>query len=379
MKGHIRRRGEHSWEIKFDAGRDPVTGRRRTRYVSFKGTKRDAQIEQARLIAEYAAGVSVDPSKITVAEFLDRWDRDFAAVNVTPKTRERYRQIIKNQIVPHLGQVQLQKLQPTHLAEIYGKLQTDAGLSPRTVGHVHRLLHQALAHAVTWRAAQQNAAAFVKPPKVDPPEIAILTPDQTGRLLRHVEGRTLRPIVSLALATGARRGELLALRMKDFNPDAGTIRIERSLEQTKAGLRFKSPKTRNGKRTIGVPPFIVAELRAHIVQVQARRLALGMGGAGGDDLLFPRLDGQVRHPHWLTQKFALAMAALRIEGVTFHSLRHTHASQLIASGMDALTISRRLGHGSAAITLTVYGHLFGNTDAKAVELMEAMFSGLRTE
>jgi integrase len=379
VRGHIRRRGKNSWEIKFDAGRDPVTGRRRTRYVSFRGTKRDAQIEQARLIAEYAAGVGVDPSKITVAEFLDRWDRDFAAVNVTPKTRERYRQIIKNQIVPHVGQVQLQKLQPTHLAEIYGKLQTDAGLSPRTVGHVHRLLHQALAHAVTWRAAQQNAAAFVKPPKVDPPEIAILTPDQTGRLLRHVEGRTLRPIVSLALATGARRGELLALRMKDFNPDAGTIRIERSLEQTKAGLRFKSPKTRNGKRTIGVPPFIVAELRAHIVKVQARRLALGMGGAAGDDLLFPRLDNQVRHPHWLTQKFALVMKALRIEGVTFHSLRHTHASQLIASGMDALTISRRLGHGSAAITLTVYGHLFGNTDAKAVELMEAMFSGLRTD
>lgn len=146
-----------------------------------------------------------------------------------------------------------------------------------------------------------------------------------------------------------------------------------------AGLRFKSPKTHNGKRTISIPPFIVAELRAHIAKTQESRLALGLGRANRDDLLFPRWDGEVRSPHWLTQKFALAMAALKIEGVTLHSLRHTHASQLIASGMDVLTISRRLGHGSPAITLAVYGHLFGNTDAKAAEIMEAAFGKLRTD
>ena len=244
---------------------------------------------------------------------------------------------------------------------------------------LHRLLHRALGHAGTWGVAQQNVAALVKPPKVDSEEIVILTSEQVSDLLHHVEGRTLRPIIALALATGARRGELLALRIKDFNPDARTIRIERSLEQTKAGLRFKPPKTRNGKRTISIPPFMVTELRAHIVKLQERRLALGMGRAGRDDLLFPLWDGQVRSPHWLTQKFALAMAALKIKGVTFHSLRHTHASQLFASGMDPLTISRRLGHGSPTITLTVYGHLIEGTDTRAAELMENMFTNLRTE
>ena len=87
----------------------------------------------------------------------------------------------------------------------------------------------------------------------------------------------------------------------------------------------------------------------------------------------------MRSPHWLTQKLAQLMDDLKIAGVTFHSLRHTHASQLIASGMDVLTISRRLGHGSPTITLAVYGHLFGNTDARAAEIMEAAFSGLRTD
>jgi integrase len=378
MKGHIRQRGKTSWELKFDAGSDPITGKRKTRYASFKGTKRDAQIELARLIAEYAAGASVDPSKITVSEFLDKWDCDFAALHVSPKTRERYRQLVKNQITSNVGQVQLQKLRPVHLADLYAKL-LKADLSPRTVGHVHRLLHRALGHAGTWGIAQQNVAALVKPPKVEGEEIIILIPEQVSQLLHYVAGRTLRPIIALALATGARRGELLALRQRDFNPEARTIRIDRSLEQTKAGLRFKPPKTRNGKRTISIPPFLVTELRAHIVKLQERRLALGLGRATRDDLLFPRWDGQVRSPHWLTQKFAQAMAALKIEGVTFHSLRHTHASQLIASGMDMLTISRRLGHGSPAITLTVYGHLIEGTDSKAVEVMEKMFANLRTD
>jgi integrase len=378
MRGHIRRRGKNSFELKYDAGPD-ATGKRRIRYVNFKGDKRAAQLELARLIAEHAAGASIDPLKITVGDFLNRWDRDFASVNLTPKTRERHLQLIRNQINPTIGPVPLQKLRPMHLSGLYSKLQTEAGLASRTVGHVHRLLHRALGHAATWGLAQQNVAALVKPPKVNATEITILSQEQVERLLRHAQGRTLRPILALALATGARRGELVALRIKDFNPDAKTIRIERSLEQTKAGLRFKPPKTRHGKRTISIPPFIVAELRAHIAKTQESRLALGLGRASRDELLFPRWDGEVRSPHWLTQKFALAMAALKIEGVTLHSLRHTHASQLIASGMDVLTISRRLGHGSPAITLAVYGHLFGNTDAKAAEIMEAAFGELGTD
>lgn len=378
MSGHIRQRGKRSWELKFDAGSDPLTGKRRIRYVSFKGTKREAQIELARLISEHAAGGSVDPSKITVREFLERWDRDYAATNLTPKTRERYQQLIKNQITPNIGQIQLQKLWPTHLNELYAKL-CNGGLSPQTVKHVHRLLHSALGYAGASRIAQQNVASLAKPPKVDPAEIEILTAEQVSQLLRHIEGRTLHPIIAVALATGARRGELLALRIKDFNPNACTIRIERSLEQTKAGLRFKPPKTRKGKRTIAIPPSLVAELRGYIVKMQERRLSFGLGKAAPDDLLFPRWDGQVRSPHWLTQKFAMVMAALKIKGVTLHSLRHTHASQLIAARMDPVTISRRLGHSSPTTTLAIYGHLFRNTDAEAAEIMETMFAGMRTD
>jgi len=378
MSGHIQKRGKNSWRLKFDISRDPNTNKRRSRFVTFRGSKREAQIELARLVSEFAAGASVDPSKITVSDFLKRWQDDHVSINVSPKTAERYMQLIKKQIVPQIGAVQLQKLRPHHLASFYSAL-LKSGLSPRTVGHCHRLLHRALGHAATWGLAQNNVASLVSPPKVQHDEMVILDRDHIGKLLQRVKGRTLYPILMLGLATGARRGELLALRLKDFNADKATIRIERSLEQTKAGLRFKGPKTKHGKRTISIPPTVVAELKQHIIKVQELRLLLGLGRAGKDDLLFPRWDGQVRSPHWLTQKFQQVMAALKIEGATLHSLRHTHASQLIASGMDVLTISRRLGHGTPAITLTVYGHLMQGMDAKAADVMEQTLATLQTE
>jgi integrase len=279
--------------------------------------------------------------------------------------------------------VPMQKLRAAHLAELYANLLRTGGhegrpLAAATVGYTHRVLHRMLGHAATWGVVATNVAALVRPPPVTESEIMILTEEQIGAMLRHLEGRTLRPIVSFLLGTGARRGEALALRWKDVDFDNGIVRIERSLEQTKAGLRFKSPKTRHGRRNVAISPWLLAELKAHRTRQQERRLSLGQGKAAPDDLVFARWDGAVRAPHWLTQKFAQATAALKINA-TLHGLRHTHVSQLIAAGLDVLTVSRRIGHASAAITLDVYGHMFKNTDARAAEIMEAAFARVRTE
>ncbi len=192
-------------------------------------------------MAEHAAGNNVDPSKITLGEFLDRWDIDYAAVNVSAKTRERYRQIVKNQIKPHLGQVQLQKLRPVHLADLYAKL-LKADLAPRMVKHVHRLLHRALGHAGTWGMVQQNVAALAEPPKVEVEEVVTLTPEQAGQLLRHVQGRSLRPILALALATGARRSELLALRRRISAPRPPRSVLNGPLSRPKLGCDSSRPR-----------------------------------------------------------------------------------------------------------------------------------------
>jgi integrase len=382
MKGHIRRRGKHSWEIKFDTGTDPATGRRATKYHSFRGTKREAEIEAARLVTAATAGELVDPSKVTLAEFLDRWERDWLVGNVSAKTAETYLYHLKH-VRRHLGGTQLQKLRPVNFAELYARLLRDgrgeAGLSPRTIGHIHRIMHRAFGHAVQWGLLRQNVVETVDPPRVPSTEIDVLEPEQIQAVLNKLQGRTIYPIAALALATGMRRGELLALRWKDVDLVRASLRVERSVEQTKRdGIAFKEPKTRHGRRTISLPASIVAELRAHWRAQQEQRLALGAGKSSPADLVFPTWDGNARSPNALTKEWSVTMQSLGL-AVTFHSLRHTHASHLIASGLDVITISRRLGHGSPAITLSVYGHLFPNTDDRAAEIVEASFAKARSE
>src|SRR5215472_12893645 len=122
MTGHIRRRGEHSWELKFDIGTDPLTGRRITRYHSFRGTKREAEAELVRLKAAADRGEYVDPSKLTLSEFLERWE-EWAKGQVSGKTMERYKELAAHYVRPHLGASRVQKLKTVHFAELYGRLQ----------------------------------------------------------------------------------------------------------------------------------------------------------------------------------------------------------------------------------------------------------------
>ena len=381
MKGHIRPRGD-AWELKFDVASD--TGERKTRYVTFRGGKRAAQRKLTELLDQANKSTLIEPSKDTLGQYLDRWERDWVASNVGPKTGERYRELVKTHIRPHLGAIPLQKLRPANLGELYARLLREGrgagqGLAPRTVGHVHRVLHKALAVALDWELVPNNVADRAKPPRVAAGEIEIMTEDQVADALAKLRGRAIYPIVALALATGLRRGELLALTWENVDLDAAKLRVERSLEQTKGGLNFKSPKTRHGRRGVSLSPWIVRDLRAHRKAQQELRLRLGLGQLPDDALLFTNLEGGPRSPNAMSKEWVRSAAQLKLPRVNFHAFRHTHASQLIAAGMDVLTISRRLGHGSPTITLGVYGHLFSNTDDEAARIMERAFGSIMGE
>ena len=233
--GHIRRRGERSWELKFDAGID-AGGKRQIRYHAFKGTKREAQAELTRLVASSNVGTYVDPDKSNSRRILARWERDWAATNLTGKTVERYQQLIKHQIIPRIGELPVQKIRPTHLQELYGTLLKSGAvdgkpLAQRTVGHVHRLLRRAYGHAVTWGIVATNPVAAVSPPRVPDTEIEIVGDDEIRCVLDHLRNRDrhLHMIGFLALATGMRRGELLALRWRDMRATGlgSSVRLNR--------------------------------------------------------------------------------------------------------------------------------------------------------
>jgi integrase len=368
MRGHLRERSPGHWAVVIEV-RDPQTGKRKRRWHSFTGTKRQAQIECARLIAAQQDGVHVDHSALTVAAFLDRFERDWVAIHVSFRTAVRYRQLLDH-VRRHLGGRQLQKIRPADIAALYATL-SRSGSAPRTIGHVHGVLFQALKQAKIWNLLRDNVAEVVKPPPVHEQELPMLQPDRARALLDALRSHPLYLLASLALATGARRNELLALRWRDVDLDAGRLRIELALEQTTAhGIRFKAPKTRNGKRTISLPAHAVADLRAHWRGQQEQRLALGAGKAPPDSQVLATFDGGPQSPNSITKEWARAVAAVGMPEITLHSLRHTHASMLIASGMDVLTVSRRLGHGSPTITLRVYGHLIHGTDDRAARIMD---------
>jgi integrase len=379
MSGHIRRRGARSWELKFDLGTDPLTGKRITRYHSLKGTRREAEAELVRLMASADRGDYVGISRLTLSAFLDRWEA-WAATQVSAKTLERYRELANLHVRPHLGNAQMQKLRTLHFAELYGRLQrakpVGAGLAPRTITHIHRLLHRQFGHAVKWGVIGASPVAMAEPPRVQASEITILEPEQIRTMLTALRGRQLYVVAVLAISTGLRRGELVALRWRDIDLETGQIRVERSLEQTNAGLAFKSPKTRASRRTVTIPRAIAAELQKHWRTQQERRLALGLGRSGPDDLVFARADAAPWPPDSLTTAWQKAIASLRLPQVTLHGLRHTHVSQLIAAGLDVVTVSRRIGHSNPTVTLNVYAHLFGNTDQRAAAVVETALAAI---
>jgi integrase len=378
MTGHVRRRGERSWELKFDVGTD-VSGKRQIRYASFKGTKRDAAIELARLIAEQAAGNGVDPTKATVAEFLATWLSDWAKQNVSPLTFQHYEQIIRIYVLPHIGAVPIQKLRAQHLQSLYAGLGRDGGLegkslSPRTVSSVHKLLRRALGHAQKWATITTSPVESVDAPAVPHSEVEILNEDQIAQLIKGTQGTEMGTLWSFLLGTGVRRSEGLALTWSDVDLDRSLVTIRASLEHLRTGqIRRKEPKTKAGRRSVTLSPWLIAELRVHRLRQQEQRLSLGMGRTPDDSPVFAQWDGSWRTPNSVSTAWSRLADELGFPGVTLHALRHTHVSQLIASGADVVTVSRRIGHGNPAVTLSVYSHMFGATDQKAADITEAMF------
>jgi len=366
MKGHITRRGKNSWRLKYDLS---GTGKRETKYVTLRGTKKQAEAEAAKILASVATGLHIDPSTETVGAFVERWLNDWAAANVENQTYEGYAQMLRKHLSCRVGKIPMQKLRAANLQVVYAAMAAD-GLADRTRLHLHRIAHVMFKHATQWGVVPRNVVDLVDAPRVRAQEVEILSADQVKSMRESLRDKPLYAITEVALASGLRRGELLALRWQDVNLDGGLLRVERALEQTKrGGLAFKSPKTRYGRRAVTLSAATVAVLREHWKAQQEHRLRFGLGKAGTEALVFPDWDGTPRSPRALTLEWGKMAKAAGLTVRGFHCLRHTHASIMIAGGLDVLSLSRRLGHGSAAITLGVYGHLF-KPDDRAAAIME---------
>ena len=374
MKGHIRERSPGRWAIILDL-RDPETGKRRRKWHSFAGTKREAQRECARLVTELQGGDYIDAAKETLATFVDRW-LDHMRSQVTPRTHERYVELARKNVVPLLGNVVLTKLRPEQISQAYAKALVSGrrngagGLSPRTVHHMHRILRQALSQAVKWRALARNPADAVDPPKTERSKMRALDAHETAVLLAHFRPTRMFIPILLGSLCGLRRGEVTALRWRAVDLATGQLAIVESTEQTKAGTRAKETKSGRARR-VALPSIALEELRRHRVRQAEELLRLGVR-MSDDDHVYAQADGSPVQPNSLTHEFTRILAlSTALPRIRFHDLRHSHATQLLASGIHPKIAQERLGHSSVGITLDLYSHVLPGMQEDAAAKVDA--------
>ena len=374
MQGHIRKRGEKSWALVIELDRGP-DGKRRQKWHTVRGSKKDAQRELNRLLTEVDNGSYVEPQKITLGVYLERW-LDYTRSSVAERTHEFYAEAIEKHLTPGLGHIALSKLQPLQIQAYYkvallsGRRDGKGGLSPQTVSHHHRVLFAALRQAVKWQLLARNPCEAVEPPKIERKEMQALDMDRSQALLQAAEGSWLRLPILLAIAMGLRRGEILGLRWQDIDLAAGALKVRHSIG--KGGV-VRAPKTSHSRRAISLPPSVVDALK----EQQARQLedqARLEGAYQGHGFVVARQDGSAYLPDHLTHAFAKLAKRAGFTGLRFHDLRHTSATLLLAAGVDVKTIASRLGHSSAVVTLNTYAHMLRQMDEHAASKMDLLLT-----
>ena len=371
MRGTLRavKGRERYWEIAVDAGRDPINGKRRRVVRGVHGGKRDAERALNQLVIDVSSG-RASASTATVADLLDRW-LDNVGSSLSPRTLQGYRRVADQRLIPALGATRLSKLNAAHLDRLYRSLSTE-GLAPASVRAVHAVLSSALNQAVRWGWIGENVADRATPPparraRLDPPDPA------TVIALIEVAKRSRFPELGLffhvAAVTGARRGELVALRWSSVDFDHLQVLIDRAIVQVGRRVIEKDTKTHQARRLAvdAATAHLLAEHRG-AVDLRAR---IARAELGDDAFVFSdEPDGSVPwKPDRVTTAFGRFCRQEGVTGVRFHDLRHFAATRLLSSGVDVRTVSGRLGHATASTTLGVYAHFLQSADQAAAEVL----------
>jgi integrase len=308
-----------------------------------------------------SGGLYIEADKITVRQFLDRWLEHIKS-QVSPRTHERYDEIVKKNLNPLLGAVALTKLRPMQISDAYGKALSagrrdgKGGLSPSTVRYLHVILKSAMGQAVRWQMLARNPVDAVDPPKIERSAMNTYDLAQTADLIDATRGTRMTITVMLAVLCGLRRGEIAALRWRNINLGAAQLAVTESAEQTKAGVRYKQPKSGKG-RTVALSARVVNELRSRRVQQAQELLMLGIPLAD-DAFVVAQADGSPLQPRTITHQWHLLLSNNKaLPRIRFHDLRHAHATHMLSSGVHPKIASERLGHSKVGITMDLYSHV----------------------
>ena len=356
MRGHVVKRYKDSYTLVLNLGMDPATGKRKQQWISVRGTKKDAEKRLAELLHQLDNGTFIKPGKTTVAEYLRKWLEDYCRANLAPRTTEGYESIVRCHLIPSLGKIPLTQLKPEHVQSLYSK-GLSAGLSHRTIRYIHATLHKSLQTAVKLGMLVRNPTDAVEPPRVQHREMRTMNESDIHIFLEFAKSTPYYALFYLALFTGMRRSELLALRWCDVDLILCQLSITRALHQLQDGSRvIRPPKTAKGRRLISLSPSTTIVLGEHREQQEKLRQSIG-STLTEDTLVFCHEDGSPLLPNSVSHAWTKLANRVGLKGIRLHDARHTHASLMLKQGIHPKIVQERLGHASIQITLDTYSHV----------------------
>ncbi|KAF0194377.1 MAG: prophage LambdaCh01 site-specific recombinase phage integrase [Bacillota bacterium] len=377
MAGHIRKRKTstgHSWQVIIEAGFDG-NGERKRLYRTVEGTKKDAEKVMNQLLSELHQGTLIEPSKLSVQEYLRGWMKTYVEPNLSPTTIDGYRVNIEKHIIPSIGHIRLQELSPLHLQRFYseklknGRVDGKGGLGAKSVIYIHRNIREALDHALRMQLIPRNVADLVTLPKAKPFKSAVYDEDQIKALVQVAQGTDMELPVTLAAALGLRRGELLGLKWENIDLEKRTINVCNNLVPTSNGNITKAPKSENSRRTLDFPEGLVMILKKHRRMQAEKKLMLGPGYCG-EGYVCCQDDGQHWAPSYFSRKFAYFLKRHKLPHIRLHDLRHSNATLMLKYGVPAKVASQRLGHSNIGITLDLYSHVMSDMQKDAADKID---------
>lgn len=363
-EGCISRRKDGSWCAVVTTGRNPETGKLKRQFFYGK-TRQEVAEKLNKALNDLRQGTFVEPSKLTVGEWLDTWLVEYKKPELRPTTYDSYEVMVRVHLKPAIGGLKLKDLRPEHLQHLYNE-KAKSGLSATTVRYIHAVIHQALKQAVRNQLVVRNVAEATTLPRQQKKEIHPLTLEQVKQLFAAVEQDRLFPAIYLELSTGLRRGELLGLRWQDVDLKAGTLTVKQGLvrirnheahgDERKTRLIFQEPKTASSRRTIPLPEDALAELRRWKARQNQEKLMLGPAYQD-NGLMFCQEDGKPIDPRNFTRHFDVMLKRAGIPHIRFHDARHTFATILLELGEHPKVVQEILGHSKIAVTLDTYSHV----------------------
>ena len=412
MRGHIRKRGNASFEYIVDVGTAPAqrcevcnkrfwlerkprdscpgcsgklveTDERRRAIKAGFHTRAEAQAAMAKVMVAVAERSYVAPSRLTVCAYLTKEWLPAIEATVRPTTYRSYEQHVSFHIVPHIGSLQLEKVSGASLNALYAKLASQGkrdgkrGLSPRTVHHVHTCLHRAFRDAVRWGRLFRNPVDAADPPRVAGPgsrEMKTWSAAQVRAFLEATKDDRLYPLWRLLALTGMRRGEVLGVRWQDINLEAGRLAVRRSLIPLGGEVIVSEPKTARGRRSIALDVETVEVLKAQAAKQLQEQQQFGEGWTDSG-YLCTKEDGEPYHPEVASRYFRQAVRRAMLPMIRPHDLRHTHATLALQAGIHPKVVSERLGHANISITLDTYSHAIPAMQEEAAERIAELVSG----